>query len=547
MTTLFLRPLGCSALALLPLALFGCSGSKGTVVHLDAGGGQDGAPIASDAGALPPTDGALPSPTDATQPDALVRDAGSVGDTGRASDAASGSDAGATTDTPGVRPPAYEQIPGGRISYDLLGKMYGEWVCAVLPQPDGQVVLVGTANTEWYSSLDTWALNAITLVRLTVDGKLDPTFGRAGKTQITLPTHTLNACRAAVQTKEGKIVVAGDGIAQVDGLRVRNEDFVLARFNQDGTLDFEFGISGFPVANFRPTPDDPGKKDVLASLALLDDGRILVGGSMTFQDSPNITYPALARFTPDGFLDPTFGSAGLVTFNPTSVPGAPADLAKNVSLTSTVSALVVEPDGATQVGISVYGNTPGYGFAILRLTPDGTPDAAFAEGGSRWEYTESPRDIFELVQLSRNADGTLVALARNYNGSFRLYRYTAQGRPDPNFGTAGSLYRPTTTPGTQRALFMLRPTDGGFLIGLGATDGNSLGAFGLLHLSADGVFDDAFGEPVWSWDSSGGAVPHITAGALFPNGDLVVAGDITTKDSQNTDTIALRLKKNAGY
>jgi uncharacterized delta-60 repeat protein len=473
--------------------------------------------------------------------DAVLKDAGGT----------SASDATATTDAPGERPPVYvEQIPNGRVSYDLLGQSYGEWVCAVLPQPNGQVILVGWANTDWVSNLDTWADNVFTLVRLGADGKLDPTFGTAGKTQIKLTTHTVNACRAAVQTKDGKILVAGDAIANTSGLKVRNEDFVVARFNQDGTLDTGFGSSGFATTNFLPTPDDPGKKDTLASLALLDDGRILVGGSMTFQDSPNVTYPALARYTPDGAPDPTFGTAGMVTFNPTSVPGAPADLLKNSSLTSTASAVVAEADGATQVGISVYGNFPGYGFAILRLKPDGTPDATFAEVGSRWEYTESPRSIFELAQLSRNADGKLVALARDYYGSFRLYRYTAQGRPDPSFGTAGSLMRLTTTWGVQRALFMLRPANGGFLIGLGATPGSTnSGAFGLLHISADGTFDSAFGELTWNWDTglAGNPAAHITAGALFPNGDIMVAGDITTKNYWNTETIALRLKKNAGH
>jgi hypothetical protein len=95
---------------------------------------------------------------------------------------------------------------------------------------------------------------------------------------------------------------------------------------------------------------------------------------------------------------------------------------------------------------------------------------------------------------------------------------------------------------------MLRSADGGFLMGLGASQGDNYGAFGLLHISADGVFDDAFGELTWSWDTgpAGNPVPHITAGGLFPNGDILVAGDITTNRTWDSDTIALRLKKNTG-
>jgi hypothetical protein len=38
-------------------------------------------------------------------------------------------------------------------------------------------------------------------------------------------------------------------------------------------------------------------------------------------------------------------------------------------------------------------------------------------------------------------------------------------------------------------------------------------------------------------------VPFIAVAGMFADGDIVVAGHMTTKDTSNTDTIVLRLKK----
>jgi hypothetical protein len=99
-------------------------------------------------------------------------------------------------------------------------------------------------------------------------------------------------------------------------------------------------------------------------------------------------------------------------------------------------------------------------------------------------------------------------------------------------------------------MFMRRPADGSFLIGLRVSpDGAaSMGTFSLVHVFAEGVVDDAFGELKWGWGSGVGVDPvaSITAGAMLGNGDIIGAGDITTKRSKNTDTIALYLKKSAG-
>jgi hypothetical protein len=74
-----------------------------------------------------------------------------------------------------------------------------------------------------------------------------------------------------------------------------------------------------------------------------------------------------------------------------------------------------------------------------------------------------------------------------------------------------------------------------------------MGTFSLIHFSADGVFDDAFGELGWNWGTGAGVpVAYISAGALLDSGDIIVAGDITTNRQNDTNTIALYLKKKAG-
>lgn len=514
------------------------------MLHPDAGPAGGGPPAAFDGSSPPPVDSAAAGSKDAVQNDVTIRD-------GASDDGGVGS-GDTTTVAPGEAGPAYQEgWPFGRIQYDFLGKGYGEWVCGVLPQANGQVVLVGTANTDWVSSFTDPANNVFTLVRLNADGKVDTTYGSAGKTSVAVPGHELNFCRAALQAKDGKILAAGDAIFSVShaGGTFYNDDFVVARFNQDGTLDTGFGDGGMAITNFHLTADDAGQDDKVTSMALLDDGRILVAGSRGSVQSPSYSYPAFARYTPDGAPDSTFGAAGMVALDPTALKGTLV----NSIVRGGATAVIADADGGAVAGISVSGNSAGYAIAILRLGPDGNLDPSFGDGGVHWEAPESKWADLEILQLSRNVDGKLVVLAGYYGASTVLYRYSAQGLVDPSFGSGGQVSRPNETPGAWQTLFMLRPADGSFLVGLGAppvTGGygsDSMGTFSLIHFSADGVFDDAFGELGWNWGTGAGVpVAYISAGALLDSGDIIVAGDITTNRQNDTNTIALYLKKNAG-
>src|SRR4051812_43515496 len=106
---------------------------------------------------------------------------------------------------------------------------------------DHQIIAVGEAT-------DSSGHNLFGLVRYNADGSLDTTFG-AGVPggNVTLPIMNAGGVRDASATAvaiqaDGKILVAGT--AKSAATATSNQDFVLARFNADGTIDTTFGTGG---------------------------------------------------------------------------------------------------------------------------------------------------------------------------------------------------------------------------------------------------------------------------------------------------------------
>ncbi|NCX96747.1 MAG: hypothetical protein EBX41_10185, partial [Chitinophagia bacterium] len=97
----------------------------------------------------------------------------------------------------------------------------------------------------------------------------------------------------ALQT-DGKIVVAG---YSYNG---SNNDFALARYNTDGSLDTTFGSAGKVVTDFGSAADQ------VNGIALQKDGKIIVAGYATSAGANDF---ALARYTTD--IDPLTQSASL--------------------------------------------------------------------------------------------------------------------------------------------------------------------------------------------------------------------------------------------
>lgn len=86
---------------------------------------------------------------------------------------------------------------------------------------------------------------------------------------------------------DGKVLIGGN-FSTVNGV----SRFCLARLNADGTLDTGFGIP-FDTTN-----------GIVESITVLDDGKILVGGSFT--TLYGVAKSRIARLNPDGSLDSDF-------------------------------------------------------------------------------------------------------------------------------------------------------------------------------------------------------------------------------------------------
>ncbi|MGB7201970.1 MAG: carboxypeptidase regulatory-like domain-containing protein [Pyrinomonadaceae bacterium] len=215
---------------------------------------------------------------------------------------------------------------------------------AVAIQTDGKIVAVGASFAS--SSYD------FAVVRYNTDGSLDSSFGIGGMVATQISTGFDNATAVAIQS-DGKIVVAGYSSS---GLY---NDFALARYNTDGSLDTTFDGDGTVTTPVLNTSDQA------YAVAIQSDSKIIaVGAAGNGFSSDDF---ALVRYNTDGSLDTSFDGDGKVT---THFFGA--DHARGVA---------VQTDGKIVVAGNSNGNNLGDNFTLTRYSPDGSLDSLYGTNG----------------------------------------------------------------------------------------------------------------------------------------------------------------------
>jgi uncharacterized delta-60 repeat protein len=163
---------------------------------------------------------------------------------------------------------------------------FDEAAAAVLVQPDGRIVAVGSAVTPagW---------RVVALARYEIDGSLDASFGDGGK--VIDPVSITEQGLAAALQPDGRIVVAG----------TRSGGMLVQRYLPDGSPDPGFGTAGSGTVAFAGS----ARGVVLQP----DGGIVLAGVTETATGSGASADFALVRYTAGGILDTSFGTAGRVT------------------------------------------------------------------------------------------------------------------------------------------------------------------------------------------------------------------------------------------
>ena len=149
-------------------------------------------------------------------------------------------------------------------------------------QSDGKIVVFGTvtvaANTTEFG-----------VTRYNTNGSLDTTFGTGGL--VTTDVGPFAGAQRMVIQPDGKIVAVG------------GNGFHLVRYNPNGSLDTSFGTGGIVSR--------AGRRSIGEDVVLRSNGDFVVGGTVT-NGSSNTDFQA-AQFLPNGALDLSWGSAGVVT------------------------------------------------------------------------------------------------------------------------------------------------------------------------------------------------------------------------------------------
>ncbi len=358
---------------------------------------------------------------------------------------------------------------------------------------------------------------------LAVDGDLDPTFGTDGKV-LTDFDHSTDIANAVVVQADGKLVVVGTTYQDND---FSDEDFAVARYNPDGTLDKTFGVGG------KVQTDFPGLAAVASSVVVQPDGKIVVAGGAF----PLFTFAGdfkVARYNSNGSLDTSFGDGGIVT---TTFPEG--SYAFDVAL---------QADGKIIAAGTVFvdfnpGDSSNTDFALARYNLDGTPDATFGNGGQvSTDFLGLEDDAFSvLIQ----PDGKIVAVGSANDPAtfydFAAVRYLSNGTLDTTFGMAGKVHTDFGDQNFDRARSAALQPDGRIVAaGFAISQNGGVQNFAVARYDSNGVLDTSFGTDGMTQIDFGSCCQSANKVLLQSNNEIVVVG-YPNSESSDSDFLLARL------
>jgi uncharacterized delta-60 repeat protein len=297
-------------------------------------------------------------------------------------------------------------------SFGLGGKVFASWDCGSNPadneikiQSDGKIVL----GTRYHNGEN----DDFIVARYHVDGTPDLEFGENGQVISQIGSYN-DWCNTIAIQPDGKIVAAGGtGILPPGYFKY---DFVLVRYNSDGTIDDSFGENGIVTTHIGSS------SSIAYSMAIQQNGKIVLAGEARDSIFTDFT---VARYNSDGSPDTAFGNKGFVR----TALSATYDHATSMVLQADEKILVA---GSAQNGLS------NENIALVRYDTTGLLDGTFGTDGV--VITDIDQEMGKSLALQSDHK---IILAGEYTNStiwdFAAFRYNVDGSLDDSFGINGLI------------------------------------------------------------------------------------------------------------
>jgi uncharacterized delta-60 repeat protein len=301
---------------------------------------------------------------------------------------------------------------------------------------EGKILLVGRND------------NSVVIERYNEDGSIDESFGSNGRVSVYGYFSDNVDVKDLFITEEGKIIISGKELSE--------KNLLMARFNEDGSVDTSFGDNGTVYYDF-----DSHRGDYIENVTSLGDGRLLV--TATGVNYKYHTGLLLAIFDNNGNLDSSFNPDGVGS-------GAPGIIHNAGNFSTYDKTGFVTSNGEIVVATGSYGgmvllkydqqgnllatvktghvNTTFFRIfeddsgnvlvsssnVLARFKLDLEPDLTFNNGAG---YIKN--EDFDATDIEFLDDGRMLITGISYSSKFTMAIYNSDGTLDTSFNSEGNF------------------------------------------------------------------------------------------------------------